>query len=82
MANAFSSLSPGKKPLSGILVVSLIYAIYKARIQFKINVTQKSSGLAQQQPGQPKKKYKKVGVNAEFFEQMKKLLPICVPGKK
>jgi ATP-binding cassette subfamily D (ALD) protein 3 len=74
MANAFSSL--GKKPLSGVLVVSLIYAIYKAKKQFKINVTKSTASQAQQQ----KKTYKKVGVNAEFFEQMKKLLPICVPG--
>jgi ATP-binding cassette subfamily D (ALD) protein 3 len=78
MANAFSTLSQGKKPLSGVLVVSLIYAIYKAKKQFKINVTSTTSTPSQQSN---KKKYKKVGVNAEFFEQMKKLLPICVPGK-
>ncbi|KAI8095150.1 ABC transporter transmembrane region 2-domain-containing protein [Thamnidium elegans] len=73
MANVFSTLAKGKKPLSGILVISLIYAVHKARQQFKSKIpssTQQSN----------KKKHKKVGVNAEFFEQMKKLLPICVPG--
>lgn len=76
MANAFSTLTNGKKPLSGVLVISLIYAVYKAKQQFKINLATKTSSTQQHQ----KKKHKKVGVNAEFFEQMKKLLPICVPG--
>lgn len=76
MANAFSTLANGKKPLSGVLVISLIYAVYKAKQQFKINLATKTGSTQQQQ----KKKHKKVGVNAEFFEQMKKLLPICVPG--
>ncbi|GAA5804387.1 hypothetical protein HPULCUR_009876 [Helicostylum pulchrum] len=74
MTNVFSTLAKGKKPLSGILVISLIYAVHKARQQFKSKI----SSSTQQQPN--KKKHKKVGVNAEFFEQMKKLLPICVPG--
>lgn len=75
MANVFSTLAKGKKPLSGILVISLIYAVHKARQQFKSKIPS-----SQQQPS--KKKHKKVGVNAEFLEQMKKLLPICVPGNK
>lgn len=79
MANAFSSLTNGKKPISGVLVVSLIYAIYKARQQFKINVGANKPTSTQQQQ---KKKHRKVGVNAEFFEQMKKLLPICIPGNE
>ncbi|KAI9248117.1 ABC transporter transmembrane region 2-domain-containing protein [Helicostylum pulchrum] len=74
MTNVFSTLAKGKKPLSGILVISLIYAVHRARQQFKSKI----SSSTQQQPN--KKKHKKVGVNAEFFEQMKKLLPICVPG--
>lgn len=73
MANVFSTLGQGKKPLTGVLVISLIYAVHKARQQFKNNI---KASL----PQPSKKKYKKVGVNAEFFEQMKKLLPICVPG--
>ncbi|KAI7891185.1 ABC transporter transmembrane region 2-domain-containing protein [Mucor mucedo] len=72
MANVFSTLAQGKKPLTGVLVLSLIYAVHKARQQFKNNMPLPQTGI--------KKKYKKVGVNAEFFEQMKKLLPICVPG--
>lgn len=72
MANVFSTLAQGKKPLTGVLVISLIYAVHKARQQFKNKMPLP--------PTSNKKKYKKVGVNAEFFEQMKKLLPICVPG--
>jgi ATP-binding cassette subfamily D (ALD) protein 3 len=80
MANVFSTLAQGtKKPLSGILVVSLIYAIYKAKKQFKLNINGNKS--SPQQQASKKKQHKKVGVNTEFFEQMKKLLPICVPGK-
>jgi ATP-binding cassette subfamily D (ALD) protein 3 len=81
MANVFSTLAQGtKKPLSGVLVVSLIYAIYKAKKQFKLNINRGDKNSPQQQPNK-KKQHKKVGVNADFFEQMKKLLPICVPGK-
>ncbi|KAI8382979.1 ABC transporter transmembrane region 2-domain-containing protein [Blakeslea trispora] len=76
MANAFSSLD-AKKPLSGVLVISFVYAIYKARKQFKLNV-QNSDKKSHVQ--QNKKKHRKVGVNADFFEQMKRLLPICIPG--
>lgn len=87
MANVFSTLGQkSKRPLSGVLVVSLIYAIYKAKKQFTKNIvgdnnSKKQTSQQQQQQQQNKKKHKKVGVNAEFFEQMKKLLPICVPGK-
>ncbi|RCH79991.1 hypothetical protein CU098_008142, partial [Rhizopus stolonifer] len=76
MANAFSSLG-AKKPLSGVLVISLVYAVYKARKQFKLNI---QGSDKKKQPQQNKKKHKRVGVNADFFEQMKKLLPICIPG--
>ncbi|KAI8373448.1 ABC transporter transmembrane region 2-domain-containing protein [Choanephora cucurbitarum] len=76
MANAFSSLG-SKKPLSGVLVISLVYAIYKARKQFKLNIQGNNKNANVQQN---KKKHRKVGVNADFFEQMKKLLPICIPG--
>lgn len=80
MANVFSTLGHNsKKPLSGVLVVSLIYAIYKAKKQFSKNIAGDSSNKKQSSQ-QAKKKHKKVGVNAEFIEQMKKLLPICVPG--
>ncbi|KAI8074343.1 ABC transporter transmembrane region 2-domain-containing protein [Gilbertella persicaria] len=75
MANAFSSLG-AKKPLSGVLVISLVYAVYKARKQFKLNI---QGSDKKKQPQQNKKKHKRVGVNADFFEQMKKLLPICIP---
>lgn len=81
MANVFSTLAQGtKKPLSGVLVISLIYAIYKAKKQFKLNIHGGDIKNTQQQSTK-KKQHKKVGVNAEFLEQMKKLLPICVPGK-
>ncbi|OBZ84181.1 ATP-binding cassette sub-family D member 3 [Choanephora cucurbitarum] len=76
MANAFSSLG-SKKPLSGVLVISLVYAIYKARKQFKLNIQGSNKNANVQQN---KKKHRKVGVNADFFEQMKKLLPICIPA--
>lgn len=82
MANVFSTLGQkSKKPLSGVLVVSLIYAIYKAKKQFTKNIVGDTKKQTSQQQQQNKKKHKKVGVNTEFFEQMKKLLPICVPGK-
>ncbi|KAG1511492.1 hypothetical protein G6F51_014805 [Rhizopus arrhizus] len=74
MAHVFSSLRQ-KKPLSGLLVISLLYAIYKARSQ--INTIKKDTHGSNTAT---KKKHKKVGVNAEFLEQMKKLFPICVPG--
>ncbi|KAI9282369.1 ABC transporter transmembrane region 2-domain-containing protein [Sporodiniella umbellata] len=71
MAHVFSSLKQ-KKPLSGVLVISVIYAIYKAKGQFKKNVPKATN--------KNQKKHKRVGVNAEFFDQMKRLFPICVPG--
>ncbi|CEG79548.1 Putative ATP-binding cassette, subfamily D (ALD), member 3 [Rhizopus microsporus] len=74
MAHVLSSLRQ-KKPLSGLLVISLLYAIYKARSQ--INTIKKDTHGSNTAT---KKKYKRVGVNAEFLEQMKKLFPICVPG--
>lgn len=74
MAHVLSSLRQ-KKPLSGLLVISLLYAIYKARSQ--INTIKKDTHGSSTAT---KKKYKRVGVNAEFLEQMKKLFPICVPG--
>lgn len=54
-------------------MISILYAIYKAKSQFKKSHDSKK-------PSSSNKKYKKVGVNAEFFEQMKRLFPICVPG--
>jgi ATP-binding cassette subfamily D (ALD) protein 3 len=72
MAQAFSALRQKVgKPLSGVLVLSLIYAIYKAKQQYKVKDTKSAAA---------KKKSQKVGVNSEFIEQMKKLLPICIPG--
>ncbi|KAG1054029.1 hypothetical protein G6F46_004272 [Rhizopus delemar] len=72
MAPVLSSLRQ-KKPLSGVIIISLLYAIYRSRSQFKNNASKKPTSSNQ-------KKHKKVGVNAEFLEQMKKLFPICVPG--
>ncbi|KAI7903409.1 ABC transporter transmembrane region 2-domain-containing protein [Cokeromyces recurvatus] len=80
MANAFSRLTQGtKKPLSGLLIISLIYAIHKARKQFKSNIVAENSKQRQSQQQQVKNR-RKVGVNKEFIQQMKKLLPICIPG--
>ncbi|KAI8889644.1 hypothetical protein K501DRAFT_170432 [Backusella circina FSU 941] len=74
MAHAFSALRQRLgKPLSGVLVLSLIYAIYKAKQQYKVKETKPTAAKA-------KKKSQRVGVNSEFIEQMKKLLPICIPG--
>lgn len=81
VSSSFSSMAPvlsslrQKKPLSGVIIISLLYAIYRSRSQFKNNASKKPTSSNQ-------KKHKKVGVNAEFLEQMKKLFPICVPGKK
>ncbi|KAI9476414.1 MAG: ABC transporter transmembrane region 2-domain-containing protein [Benjaminiella poitrasii] len=84
MANAFSTLTQGsKKPLSGLLIISLIYAIHKARKQFKPNIigenNPKQRQNSQQQNNNANNR-KRVGVNAKFIQQMKKLLPICIPG--
>ncbi|KAI8643906.1 ABC transporter transmembrane region 2-domain-containing protein [Parasitella parasitica] len=81
MTNVFSTLGQkSKKSLSGVLVVSLIYAIYKAKKQFTKNIAGTSINNKKPASQESKKKQKKVGVNSEFIEQMKKLLPICVPG--
>lgn len=74
MANSFSSLTQ-KKSLSGVVVISIIYAIYKLKKQFKPKST------STKPKDNDKKKHKKVGVNSDFIEQMKKLLPVCIPGK-
>jgi ATP-binding cassette subfamily D (ALD) protein 3 len=74
MAQAFSALRQKVgKPLSGVLVLSLIYAIYKAKQQYKVKDTKPAAA-------KKKSQNQKVGVNSEFIEQMKKLLPICIPG--
>jgi ATP-binding cassette subfamily D (ALD) protein 3 len=70
MAHVFSYLRHSKKPLSGALLLSFIYAIYKV----------KQTHFGSKKTKEQHSKTIKVGVNKTFFEQMKKLMPICIPG--
>ncbi|KAI8883643.1 hypothetical protein K501DRAFT_313954 [Backusella circina FSU 941] len=70
MAHVFSYLRHNKKPLSGALLLSFIYAIYKV----------KQTHFASKKTNDQQNKTKRVGVNKTFFNQMKKLMPICIPG--
>jgi hypothetical protein len=71
MAHVFSYLRHNKKSLSGALLLSFIYAIYKVKQTHFGSKKTKEQGTKT-----------KVGVNKTFFEQMKKLMPICIPGKE
>lgn len=85
MAQVFSSLTRRGKPLSSVIVITLIFAVYKARNHFLAtghqgshNKNSPSTTHAKEKQG--KKVPQKVGVNSHFIEQMKRLLPICIPG--
>ncbi|KAI8064461.1 ABC transporter transmembrane region 2-domain-containing protein [Gongronella butleri] len=81
MAHAQSVLGGGTKALgSGLAVLTLAYAVIKARQriyslgQQTIKTTSSSASSSTQQ------KPPRVGVNAQFVEQMKRILPICIPS--
>ncbi|KAG0173816.1 ATP-binding cassette sub- D member 3 [Apophysomyces sp. BC1034] len=74
MANAVSVLA-NKKATGSLFVIGLAYAILKARKRFQQTMTD-----TQTKDTRKRKAKGKVGVNAQFMEQMRKLLPICIPG--
>ncbi|KAL0074433.1 ABC transporter transmembrane region 2-domain-containing protein [Phycomyces blakesleeanus] len=76
MANVLSLLAKkAKTPTMGVFLITLIYALYKAKNRFLL-----TTQTAQKDTRTKRKQKHKVGVNSQFFEQMRKLLPICVPG--
>ena len=83
MAHVLSLLK--KKRSATVLVITLIYALYKAKSHFQSqatsNGTQGSSHSNRNANSSAKRQKRgKVGVNATFFKQMRELLPICIPG--
>jgi ATP-binding cassette subfamily D (ALD) protein 3 len=84
MAHVFSVLTRRGKPLSSVIVITLLFAVYKARKHFLASGHQggnkNSPSATHAKDKQGKKVPQKVGVNSHFIEQMKRLLPICIPG--
>ncbi|KAJ2956752.1 hypothetical protein NQZ79_g7414 [Umbelopsis isabellina] len=83
MAQALSVLSSKRRTL-GPVVLLLFFALYKNKktiVNF-VQSTLKDPNLQQTASSKQKQKQtrKKVGVNATFFRQMAKLLPICIPS--
>ncbi|KAI8339122.1 ABC transporter transmembrane region 2-domain-containing protein [Chlamydoabsidia padenii] len=82
MAHALSVLTRRGKPLSSFIIITLIFAVYKARKQFgnQVNLKKGQQESTTNAENKQKKVPQKVGVNSNFIEQMKRLLPICIPG--
>ncbi|KAI8336528.1 ABC transporter transmembrane region 2-domain-containing protein [Chlamydoabsidia padenii] len=87
MAHLLSTLSQRSKSLSGFVILSLVFVIYRAQKQLQSTGPhgRKRKGQQHRSTTNPKTKYgktssHKVGVNSRFVEQMKRLLPICIPG--
>ncbi|CAO3594063.1 unnamed protein product [Absidia cylindrospora] len=88
MANILSLLARRHKPLSGFIIITLVFTIFKARQQYSFGKQAGKNGQQQQgsttthdtKTKQGEKKQHKVGVNSQFVDQMKRLLPICIPG--
>ncbi|KAI8367684.1 ABC transporter transmembrane region 2-domain-containing protein [Radiomyces spectabilis] len=78
MAQVLSTLFKQKAPTTGAIIIALIYAIYKTKKRFQKNLATSSNKDTRNK--RSKQKQQKVGVNANFVDQMRKLLPICVPG--
>jgi ATP-binding cassette subfamily D (ALD) protein 3 len=80
MAQALSVLSSKRRTL-GPLVLLLFFALYKNKAAIA-KFVQSTLNDPNSQPAGSKQKQarKKVGVNATFFRQMAKLLPICIPS--
>ncbi|KAI7862588.1 ABC transporter transmembrane region 2-domain-containing protein [Spinellus fusiger] len=75
MVNVLSLLvKKSTKPSGVFILISVVLALYKAKTMLKHQkqATRKESSTRPQKH--------KVGVNAQFFDQMRRLLPICVPG--
>ncbi|KAI9304505.1 ABC transporter transmembrane region 2-domain-containing protein [Cunninghamella echinulata] len=82
MAQIQSLLANRSKSFSGFLVITLLFAVYKARKHVlssgqKVAKEHQKTTNAKEKRG---KKSQKVGVNSTFIEQMRRLLPICIPG--
>ncbi|KAI7859139.1 ABC transporter transmembrane region 2-domain-containing protein [Circinella umbellata] len=83
MAHVLSILK--RKRSASVLVITLIYALYKAKSHFQSQAgssgTQAGSHSNRNASNSTKRhKRGKVGVNSTFFKQMRELLPICIPG--
>ncbi|KAG2173801.1 hypothetical protein INT43_005221 [Umbelopsis isabellina] len=83
MAQALSVLSSKRRTL-GPLVLLLFFALYKNKTTITnfVQSTLKDPNAQQTASSKHKQKQarKKVGVNATFFRQMAKMLPICIPS--
>ncbi|KAI9283730.1 ABC transporter transmembrane region 2-domain-containing protein [Umbelopsis sp. AD052] len=81
MAPALSTLSSKKKTVGSIALV-LFFTLYrnKQAIAKFVQSTLQEPTPKSSTRSQKKAVRKKVGVNATFFRQMAKLLPICIPS--
>ncbi|ORX48562.1 hypothetical protein DM01DRAFT_1368173 [Hesseltinella vesiculosa] len=74
-----SSLNARTKTLGGgLAVLTLLFAILKARE--RIASYGKKTIKTDLATAKETQKTQRVGVNAQFIEQMKRILPICIPG--
>jgi ATP-binding cassette subfamily D (ALD) protein 3 len=81
MAHALSTLS-SKKKTAGSIALVLFFTLYRnkqAIAKFAQSTLQEPTPKLSTR-SQKKAVRKKVGVNATFFRQMAKLLPICIPS--
>jgi ATP-binding cassette, subfamily D (ALD), member 3 len=82
MAPALSTLSSKKNTVGSIALV-LFFTLYRnkqAIAKFLQSTLKEPSNTKASTRSQKKSVRKKVGVNATFFRQMAKLLPICIPS--
>jgi ATP-binding cassette subfamily D (ALD) protein 3 len=81
MSPVLSTLSSKKKTVGSIALV-LFFTLYrnKQAIAKFVQSTLKEPTTKSSTRSHKKSVRKKVGVNATFFRQMAKLLPICIPS--
>ncbi|KAI8085114.1 ABC transporter transmembrane region 2-domain-containing protein [Halteromyces radiatus] len=82
MAHALSIFSRRTKTLSGAGILTIAFAIYKARryIQTAGNQVINQQESTNTKGKQPKVSLQKTGTSSQFLDNMKQLLPICIPG--
>lgn len=72
-----TTLPQHRKKLLFALIGGLVAAYYYNRQTAALKEESEQKELVN---GPKKGKNKRVGVNADFFQQLKRLLPVCVPG--
>jgi hypothetical protein len=85
--STFAEISPksliSSKKRSFVLIISVaaVYLIKQYVEQEKKKQTERAAARAAEGQDNRNRKQKRIGVDARFLTQIKKLLPICIPGK-